>query len=257
MTNPYIVTMDLREAISRKEKELKALCDLCECLEYEKGFPLNKGIPQGEQLQALIANKMRQVEALCVLTGQDPVQGTGSTEVTLQLKEADFGNNLEKTVVQPLEQAEVIAKDSDPGHIAYWKELVKKAWGSMVSLRNGAPPAASGAANYEAALQNVAHRLQNDSGANPREMNELRMFLHDFPSLYKTDNSLMEFGKKTFAQKDPNKIPQAKKALELFTNIIDMAGKIDRWKGSNFLDFVKTLVGYTNGFRNAYNSLAY
>jgi len=235
---------DIQEAMASKQAELQALGALEECLAFEQSVDLSMGIPSGEVLQALIANKVKQLAALNVLD-----------EGGEESKEADYGTNFEKSLTEPLDQAEIVAKNSDPGHKAYWQDLVKKAWGSLVALRNGAPPAAGGALNYEAAMQNLANRIQNEKGANPQEMNELRMFLKDFPSLYKTDASLLEFGKKTFAQKDPNKIPQAKKALELFANIIDMAGKIDRWKGPNFLQFVNTLRGYTNNFRNAYNAL--
>lgn len=243
---------DIQEAMAIKQAEIQALATLEEVMTFEQSIDMSGGIPSAEVLAQMVSNKTRQIAAYdTLLKGLDPETPAD----TVELKEADYGTNIEKSLTAPIDQAAVVAKDSDPGHQAFWKNLVKKAWGDLSSLRNGKPPAAGGVQNYEAAFQNIAQRLRNPEGAEPKDMNSLRLFLSSFPDLYKTDQRLADFGRKTFAQKEPSKFEAAKNTMVEFANIIDLAGEVDRWKGPSFEKFVSTLEGYVRKFETAYNTL--
>lgn len=240
---------EIRGSIESKEKEIQALRDLCDTLKFEEGLSLD-GLPPKDLLKTLMTNKEKQLEAIGTLLGSLPVSEVTSGES----KESDYGSGLFQKLVKPLEQLKVIEKDPDPGNKEYWKKLVMDAKRALVGFLKQKPQN-SDASNLVGAFEYLGQRLENPEGASPKEMNQVRLQIQNFLSLFEGRENFDNMASKTFAQQDPGKAKAAYQAVEELSNLLDIAANTKEWKGPNFEKSVAYLERYLRNFNQAMEQL--
>lgn len=240
---------DIRESIEYKEKEVRALKDLCDTLKFEEGLNLEV-LPSADLLSTLILNKEKQLKSIETLLNCP----SGFETFSGELKESDYGSALFQKLVKPLEQLKVIEKDPDPGNKEYWKKLVMDAKRALVGFLKQKPQN-SDASNLIGAFEYLGQRLENPEGASPKEMNQVRLQIQNFLSMFEGRENFEDMASKTFAQQDPEKAKAAYRAVEELSNLLDIAANTRDWKGPNFVESVAYLERYLRNFNQAMGQL--
>lgn len=266
---------DLDKSIADLRAQSELLSQLKATYGVEDHITEGCGYPNREQLEALISNKVKQLETIRGLMALQE----GYTPA-MQTKEADYGNALELALTAPVKyyKEHMIDKgERHPDFVKEWERLKAKAADALNKVKGWVDKDTDGegeSVTMRGALGVVAQSVPDDHGpfagnthlgkderdkvekarANMREIRkQLGQYIYKYLDGGEVTRSFLS---ETSGQTNPRKIEPALETLKHFSNIIDMAMKQKEFRAANWDLFPREFVTWLRNFNQAHNALA-